>query len=616
MSIGPADHECEVGWMRAHHRHRLCESCKLFEEQRIQWGKPMTTEGTPIDETELATQLRSLGLVRTVADRESRRLDDNHCALLETLAIILNATDAPPIDLHIEEALAELEGPRFFLVQHVLCDLIPLLNVDQNVLLAFVARLLDAGGNDLAAGAPSTAFGEWTKENPARPFKVYEAARAGDSFALRQLFIVLRMNADSEESLMFARADQREAKLSAISALGAMELGKRYGEVLDTLLQEAFSDDEEIALRSLEAAYRAAAQRKASAPAGFDEQLERVLQTRSSFAVHFAADLLWLHREGLTENAIDLCLDAVADVDPDNTGTISHIDHATYQLVSVGRAEHVVRLLGELIDRSKGRITLDAFQSTWHALKHAGADALGRAVVYWLLKGGTHIRKCVANEVCSVGNDDPSFSIPTSSLPPDPSDQLFLCRKAVGWFFIDPLAAVVIPLAVLRDGSPDIANDVLNLIYDPLLLSYGGKLKNYLERYVADDEANGSGLAELLARKTVLQDAMEGIERLVELHPSETQREAECVQWHEQMNRGMEQGRRKSILEDLFTKQYILYGRSSLTPIHTGEGTTHLTEIEMKSFSISSELPLLNIVDPVGLDHMLVHFKLEQREQR
>ncbi|WP_227870799.1 hypothetical protein [Orrella marina] len=204
-------------------------------------------------------------------------MDDSHSALLETLAIILNATDAPPIDLNIEEALAELKGPRFFFVQHVLCDLIPLLSVDQDVLLAFITRLLDAGGNDLAAGTPSTAFGDWTKKSAARPFKVYEAVRAGDGLALRQLFTVLVMNDDIEESLIFAQAHEREAKLAALSALGAMELGERYDEVLNILLQEASSNDEDIALRSLEAGYRAAAQRKTLAPVGFDEQLERVV---------------------------------------------------------------------------------------------------------------------------------------------------------------------------------------------------------------------------------------------------------------------------------------------------------------------------------------------------
>jgi hypothetical protein len=576
----------------------------------------MATEETPVDEMELATQLRTRGLVRTVVDRGRRRLDDNRSALIETLATILNATDAPPLDLHIEEALAELEGRRFFLVQHVLCDLIPLLNVDQEVLLAFISRLLDTGGNDLDTGALSTAFGEWTKKDTARSSKVYESARTGDNRALRQLSTVLLMNADVEEGLIFAQAHDREAKLAAISALGAMELGERYREVLDTLTQEASTDDEDTALRSLEAGYRAAAKRKVCAPASFDEQLERTLQTQSPSAIHLAADLLWRYREGLTENVIDLCLYTVADVDPDDIVTISHIDHASYQLVRDGRAEKVIRLLGELIDRSKGQITLGAFQSTYHALTHAGGEVLGSAVIYWLLNGGVHTRKCVANEVCSVGNDVPPFSIPKSSLPTDSSDQLFLCRKAVGWFFIDPLAAVAIPLAILRDGCPDIASDVLSLIYNPLLLSYGGKLKDYLERYVEEGGANGSSITELLTRKAAFQEAIEGIEHLVELHPSEMQREVERTQWNERMERGMEQESRRSIFEDIFAKQYILYGRSSLTPIHTGEGATHFTEIEMKSFSVLSELPLLNIVDPVGLDHMFFHFKLEPREQR
>lgn len=252
------------------------------------------------------------------------------------------------------------------------------------------------------------------------------------------------------------------------------------------------------------------------------------------------------------------------------------------------------------------------FQSTYQALRDAGSEVLGCAVVHWLMHGSAHTHQCVAIEVCGVGSDDPSFSVPGSSLPVDPSDQLFLCRKAVGWFFTDPLVAVVIPLAVLRDGSPSIANDVLNLIYDPLLLSYRGKLTEYLERYVESIP----GLAELLARKKLLQDAMDGIERLVELHPSEIQRETARVQWHDQMERSMEQGRRKSIFDDLVTKQYILYGRSSLTPIYTGGGTTQLTETAMHSFSVSSELPILNIVDPVGLDYRLVHFRLEQRVQR
>ena len=181
---------------------------------------------------------------------------------------------------------------------------------------------------------------------------------------------------------------------------------------------------------------------------------------------------------------------------------------------------------------------------------------------------------------------------------------------------MDPLAAIVIPLAVLRNGSPDIAKEVLELIYNLLLFSYSGKLKDYLVRYMENDDVNGSGLAELLARKKAFQDAMTGIERLVELHPNEMQREIDYLQRTEQTKRSMEEASRKSILRELFNEQYILYGNRFLTQIRINGEETNLVEHEMNSFSISSELPLLNIVDPVSLDCQLLHFKFEDRERR
>lgn len=260
---------------------------------------------------------------------------------------------------------------------------------------------------DLAADAVSEAFGEWTTKDLVRPSKVYEIARTGDNIALRQLSTVLRMNADVEESLIFARVESREAKLAATFALGSMELGERYDDVIDTLLKGAAGDDEEITLRSLEAGYRAASQRRQPAPPALDGQLERTVKTGQPSAIHLAASLLSFHRKGLSDNAVDLCLDAVANVFPENKGTISYIDHAAYQLLDEGCTERVVGLLAQLIDRTDGKITFDELQSTFHALKNAGADVLGGAIVSWLLNGGTHTRRCLASAVCGVGHNAP-----------------------------------------------------------------------------------------------------------------------------------------------------------------------------------------------------------------
>lgn len=146
-----------------------------------------------------------------------------------------------------------------------------------------------------------------------------------------------------------------------------MELGERCDKVLNILLQGASSNDEGIALQSLEAGYRSAAQRKILAPVDFEGQLERVLLTRSPFVIHLAVTLLRRHRAALTENAMNMWLEAAANVEPESTRTISYLDHASYQLVEAGLAEKVTSLLSEIFHRSKGRIALDAFQSTYHA---------------------------------------------------------------------------------------------------------------------------------------------------------------------------------------------------------------------------------------------------------
>lgn len=574
----------------------------------------MATKNTSIDEPSLASQLRTQGLVRTATLNEYWRARETDSALLEMLSRLLKAADAPSINLDIEDALAELEGTRFFSVQHFLCELIPLLDVDQLEILKFASRLVDAGGTDMAAGAPSIALGEWTKRAPNRPQGIYETARSGEEHALRHLSTVLRVNVDVQESLIFVRTGEHEAKLSAIRALGAMELGDQYEEALLTILQAMHNDDEAITLRCLEAGYRAADRRKTPAPADFDKALDHYLFTHKPAAIHLAANLLWMHLEGLSENAVESCLNSITHVDPKNAGTISHIDHAAYQLVTNGHSGRVARLLSNLIERSEGRITLDSFDSTFHALERDGPDTLGHTVLCWLLDGGRHIHSSVASRISSIGKDSAPFSIAASSLPESPSDQIFICRKSIGWFYIDPLAAITIPLAVLKDGSREVANEVLSLIYDPLLLSYDSAIVKHLEAYIADGHPNSAGLIEILAKKDSLKSGMDGIEQLVEMQPSERQRETERIYWQDEAERGSEQASRKSILDELFTKQYLLYGNSSLTPVYAADGTNKLTRTEMTSFSISSELPALNIVDPIGIDYMLIQFRLEERE--
>jgi hypothetical protein len=68
---------------------------------------------------------------------------------------------------------------------------------------------------------------------------------------------------------------------------------------------------------------------------------------------------------------------------------------------------------------------------------------------------------------------------------------------------------------------------------------------------------------------------------------------------------------KKSSIMDLFTTQTILYGHDVMSHIHMGSETKRSINT-MHSFSHSSELPKLSVIDPEGLEIMLRVFRTER----
>lgn len=576
----------------------------------------MNTHKNTIDIPELTTHLRTLGPIRAIAKYFRAHQKSEHSDLIREIVTILNSEDAPSIDLYLDEALEELSGFEFFRIQRILCELMMELHVDQDVLLNLTVKLIDFGGNDLAAGSPGVFFGEWSKHAKSRSQEFYKEVSLNNNLAIRLLYNVLTANSDIEQAIRFSKNSDQDIKFAAMAALASIDLGLQYEETLTALLYNTSSDNDAVALRSLECSYAAAARRKISAPEVFDEKLAFHLKNRTPEAIHLASKLLCHHRPGLSDFAIEICFDNIIHVNPSHTGTISNIDNALYQIISEGAFERAFCIMREIIDSSQGKISFENFCSAYHALQSSGTEILGNAIVFWLLNGGLYTCKSLANAVCTVGNKNPSFTVTASSIPLTPSEQIFLCHRAIGWFFMDPLAAIPIPLAILRHGSPDVKNEVMELIFNPLLMSYSGKLKEYIENYASRNSEINDLLTALLNRREQFNNSLEGIDQLVELHPSEMQLEIDRIRWDEKMRISMKQSRDKSILNDICTTQYILYGRSSLASVYTETGAADLREVEMATISIETELPLLNIIDPISLDHMLRHFRIRNREMK
>ena len=63
------------------------------------------------------------------------------------------------------------------------------------------------------------------------------------------------------------------------------------------------------------------------------------------------------------------------------------------------------------------------------------------------------------------------------------------------------------------------------------------------------------------------------------------------------------------------SKAVLLYGRKSISYVHSSDNETQRMEIPLQSFEHSIEFPGLEYMDPHGLDYMLRVFRVEGCEQ-
>lgn len=86
-----------------------------------------------------------------------------------------------------------------------------------------------------------------------------------------------------------------------------------------------------------------------------------------------------------------------------------------------------------------------------------------------------------------------------------PTELVFLCRKAIGYFFLHPVTAASVLVAVLRIATDEVADNVELLLAEPLLLNYGGDIREYLKSIDASDPAATRVQSALTRNESFLQ---------------------------------------------------------------------------------------------------------------
>ena len=560
------------------------------------------------------------GLMAYLFDNADSYLQDREGQALDTVAELVCSGAETLFSEKDWAFLDQTSGPRFFSGMGLLCDLIPLLNAGHRDMMRLVATLVRLGGENGAARQPNVAFRDWCAGDPARVQGVLDDARAGDALAIDHLCFALEVRSDCVDAIVFLNEGPgSKAQMGAATALGRVTVDTASAAAALHTLSDVASrtDDDDLRLNSLLASFSILEKHVGLPREETACLLNRTLIDPSAETLNGLAHLIWLHGASLTDDEASQILRALRSVDPEHIGTIQKIDYATAGLLRGGHYESLSDLVAVLIRQSKGKIGLSNFSTFQREFMDGDTRRFRKMVIDWLLDGNYYLCSDLAELFNAVITEPVKLDLQVDDLPVEPEDQLFVCRKAVGFLFLRPVAAASLLVAILRHGDSQIEDDVLSLLHDPLLVSYSGDLRRYLEELVEGcSERSVARIGEVLTRAQENFDNLDGIERLVELQPSESDRQIEHIQQKRKMTQAMEDAEKQSIFRDLMTTQYLLYGSGSSTYMEGPDGESQFFTTKMGSVSTSVELPQLAVFDPEGLEMMLIQFRYEQRTGR
>ncbi len=561
-----------------------------------------------IDTAAIEAQYRDRTLLTTLADGRWYSTD----AAIDVFVALHKSGTIDLLAVLEWEEFDQKTGYGFFVIQHFYSKAMPKLgDVAVVRMMASVARLVAKGGTDLAAGQPNAAFREWCAMDVTRADAVIALARSGDAVAIDHLTFALEAKKDPAAARAIARESSGKLRLFGVTALSRIA-HVHDGERRETIailpaLIDGTADD---ALRAsvLTAAVHPFERAGVALTAEAVEVVKLSTRMPDPFCVHQSAQLLLDLKACRSPELIEVLARCAAHVDPGNKGTLDVVDLALDRLIEEGNGAIAFGLLRTLLLRTDGTFEAAAFDGFARSLVKNG-KALSELVVPWFRSGEPRLCDAISTFLKIPGETAVILDLDFSGY--SETQIYFICRKAIGYMFLQPLTASSVLVSALRGASDTLTEGLADLLFEPMLINYGGDLRRFLEAIALDDRAY-AGVGKALERQKAYIKGLEAAGIISELHPSEYRRQLERIRqadFNREVNR---KAHRQSIFWDIVHRSVLLHGSGSITLVDDGAGGRQPRSMQMHSHLYSVERPRMEIVDPVGRDLMIRTFRAEQ----
>ena len=518
-----------------------------------------------------------------------------------------------------KEYLNQTSGYQYFRGMRLVCEIIPSFKVDHNTVLRLVETLVERAGQDLAAITPYTALKLWCEKHPQEARDLVENAECLNDKPLNYISFVFEGLNDYLFVLKFFK-ETKNPKLQseAVTALGRMTLNNAQASEAIEILAEASVSSNTFCVRSnsLFACYAILGEHGQISRESLQKGLEHMINHASTEVSNVLLSLLWIHGRNLTEDEWALIIGHLKTVPIDTPELLNKIDHVALSAKEEIAFFELADLIQNLIANARGQLTLDNFAHFQQTLLDSNTSRLSKVTARWLMKGDFHVCRAIEQAFSRFVSRTIELELDSDDLPMIWHEQLFLCRKAVGWLFSVPVSAASVLIFVLQYGHKKILQVLCEMLYYPLLINYYDVVRPYLEEKM---EQHSDVLTDLLG--PVLDDAhnffenLQHFEYLSELQPNEVKQFLRSARDHDQFMTGWRSVESRSILNEVVSKKHLIYGNGNTwaTYVCEADGRFVLRRQRLKSHSVSVPYPQLNSLDHARLSRLLLTYRNEQR---
>jgi hypothetical protein len=323
------------------------------------------------------------------------------------------------------------------------------------------------------------------------------------------------------------------------------------------------------------------------------------------------AQALCFHVKIFDRASIKCALGALKATDQAWAGVVHVLDGALTTLLATPNGDLALDFLTDILAPENG-FDLNQFNSLKHTLASGDRGRLFKLLVRWLISGNFNLGGSAAR-ILTTGERAVPFDTTTADLGLTESDHMLLAYKTLGWLFLNDIIAASMLVACLRGCDPTTARAIGKLLFDPLLVNYGGRTRDYLKTIRKGDIAYDQVKAALKAADVFVK-GLEINPPIKELRPSEYQHSIERRRTHDMMREVQKAAEKQSVFLSLVHRSVLLYGRRSITYVEEPGRKRRPVSVDLHSFSHVFEMPRCEVIDPVGLSVMLLTFRGMKRK--